>query len=66
MHQYSVSRARKRKMRSCYLVYAERRDQQRYGGHKININIGGSNAPTMSEALAKEASALLAQISKDK
>ena len=45
--------------------YAERRDQQRYGGHKVNINIGGGNAPSMSEALAKDASALIAQMGKE-
>jgi len=43
--------------------YAERRDQQRYGGHKININIGERSATTTSEALLeKEAKDLIAQI----
>ena len=41
--------------------YAERRDQQRYDGHRVNINIG-DNVPTMSEALEKEAKDLVAQI----
>ncbi len=44
--------------------YAERRDQQRYGGHKVNINIGDS-VPTMSEALGEEASAILASLGKE-
>jgi len=43
--------------------YAERRDQQRYGGHRLNINVGNS-VPTMSEALEKEAKDLVAQIAK--
>ncbi|MGI9286545.1 MAG: hypothetical protein ACR2P1_14250 [Pseudomonadales bacterium] len=37
--------------------YAERRDQQRYGSNKVNVNIGGS-VPTTSEALGKDISAL--------
>jgi len=44
--------------------YAERRDQQRYGGHRVNINIG-DNVPTMSEALEKEAKELVAQLGKE-
>ncbi len=41
--------------------YAERRDK-RYGGHKVNINVGNS-VPTMSEELLeKEAKDLVAQI----
>jgi hypothetical protein len=43
--------------------YAERRDQQRYGGNRLNINIG-DNTPTMSEALSEDASALVARIRK--
>jgi len=43
--------------------YAERRDQQRYGGHKVNINIGERSAPTTSDALLeKEAKDLVALI----
>jgi len=41
--------------------YAERRDQQRYGGHKVNINVGERNIPS-EELLEKEAKALVAQI----
>jgi len=44
--------------------YAERRDQQRYGGHKVNINIGDS-VPTMSEALGEDVSAILASLDKE-
>jgi len=44
--------------------YAERRDQQRYGGHKVNINIGDS-VPTMSEALGEDVSAILASLGKE-
>jgi len=43
--------------------YAERRDQQRYGGHKVNINIG-NNVPATSEALEEDLSVILAQIRK--
>ena len=43
--------------------YAERRDQQKYGGNRVNINIG-DNTPTMSEALSEDASALVARIRK--
>jgi len=43
--------------------YAERRDQQRYGGHKVNINIGERSAPTTSDTLLeKEAKDLVALI----
>jgi hypothetical protein len=45
--------------------YAERRDQQRYGGHKVNVNIGTSNVPTMSDALGEDLSVLLAQLVKE-
>ncbi len=38
--------------------------QKRYGGHKVNINIGDS-VPTMSEALGEEASAILASLGKE-
>jgi len=44
--------------------YAERRNQQRYGGHKVNINIGDS-VPTMSEALGEDVSAILASLDKE-
>jgi len=44
--------------------YAERRNQQRYGGHKVNINIGDS-VPTMSEALGEDVSAILAILDKE-
>jgi hypothetical protein len=44
--------------------YAERRDQQRYGGHKVNVNIGNNSVPAMSDALDEDLSALLAQIVK--
>ena len=43
--------------------YAERRDQQRYGGNRLNIIIG-DNAPTVSEALGEDAMALVARIRK--
>ena len=43
--------------------YAERRDQQRYGGHKLNINIGERSAtPTSDALLEKEAKDLVALI----
>ena len=45
--------------------YAERRDQQRYGGHKVNVNIGNNSVPAMSDALDEDLSALLAQIGKE-
>jgi len=41
--------------------YAERRDQQRYGGNKVTVNIG-SSVPTTSEALEKDVKDLIAQI----
>jgi len=41
--------------------YAERRDK-RYGGHKVNINIGDSAPTTSEELLEKDAKALVAQI----
>jgi len=43
--------------------YAERRDQQRYGGHRVNINVVERNIPS-EELLEKEAKALVAQIAK--
>ena len=43
--------------------YAERRDQQRYGGHRLNINVGERSMST-EEALGKDASALIAHIVK--
>jgi len=45
--------------------YAERRDQQRYGGHKVNVNIGNNNVPATTEALDRDISALLDQIGKE-
>jgi hypothetical protein len=42
--------------------YAERRDQQRYGGNKVNVNIGCNSVPTTSEALEKDIKELIAQI----
>ena len=45
--------------------YAERRDK-RYGGHRVNINIGERSAPTTSDALlekdAKDLVALIAVV----
>ncbi len=35
--------------------YAERRDQQRYGGHRANINVGNNSVST-EEALGEDAS----------
>jgi len=43
--------------------YAERRDQQRYGGHRLNINVVERNISS-EELLEKEAKALVAQIAK--
>ncbi len=43
--------------------YAERRDQQRYGGHKVNINVGERNISS-EELLEKDAKALVALIAK--
>jgi hypothetical protein len=45
--------------------YTERRDQQRYGGNRLNINIG-DNALTVSEPLGADARALVARIRKVK
>ncbi len=42
--------------------YAERRDQQRYGGHRLNINVGERRISS-EELLEKEAKDLIAQIS---
>jgi len=42
--------------------YAERRDQQRYGGHRLNINVVERNISS-EELLEKEAKDLVAQIS---
>ncbi len=44
--------------------YTERRDPERYGGHKVNINIGNS-VPTMSEALGEDVSAILDRLGKE-
>jgi len=38
--------------------YAERRDQQRYGGHRVNINVGNSSMST-EEELDEDAITLL-------
>ena len=43
--------------------YAERRDQQRYGGHRVNINVVERNISS-EELLEKDAKALVAQIAK--
>ncbi len=43
--------------------YAERRDQQRYGAHRVNINVVERNIPS-EELLEKEAKALVALIAK--
>ncbi len=42
--------------------YAERRDQQRYGGHKVNINIGERNISSEELLLEKDAKDLVALI----
>ena len=42
--------------------YAERRDQQRYGSNKVNVNIGNNSVPTMSDALDEDISALFARL----
>lgn len=44
--------------------YAERRDQQRYGGHWANINVGNNSVST-EEALGEDASTLLAHLLKE-
>jgi len=41
--------------------YAERRDQQRYGGHRVNINVVERNISS-EELLEKEAKDLVALI----
>ncbi len=41
--------------------YAERRDQQRYGGHKVNINVVERNISS-EELLEKDAKDLVALI----
>jgi hypothetical protein len=43
--------------------YAERRDQKRYVGNRLNINVGERCVST-EEALVKDARALVAQIRK--
>jgi len=43
--------------------YAERRDQQRYGGHRVNINVVERNISS-DELLEKEAKDLVALIAK--
>ncbi len=43
--------------------YAERRDQQRYGGHRVNINVVERNISS-EELLEKEAKDLVALIAK--
>ena len=43
--------------------YAERREQQRYGSNRVNINIGERSIST-EEALVEDAKALVAQIAK--
>ena len=45
--------------------YAERRDQQRYGSNKVNVNIGNNSVPAMSDALGEDLSVLLAQLGKE-
>jgi len=42
--------------------YAERRDQQRYGGHRLNINVREERNISSEELLEKEAKDLIAQI----
>ncbi len=42
--------------------YAERRDQQRYGGHRLNINVREERNISSEELLEKEAKDLRAQI----
>ncbi len=41
--------------------YAERRDQQRYGGSRVNINVGERSIST-EELLEKDVKDLIAQI----
>ena len=45
--------------------YAERRDQQRYGGHKVNVNIGSERNISTEEALGEDISVLLANLVKE-
>jgi len=42
--------------------YAERRDQQRYSGHRLNINVREERNISSEELLEKEAKDLIAQI----
>ena len=42
--------------------YAERRDQQRYGGHKVNINVVERNISSEELLLEKDAKDLVALI----
>jgi len=45
--------------------YAERRDQQRYGSNKVNVNIGSERNISTEEALEEDISVLLAQLVKE-
>ncbi len=42
--------------------YAERRDQQRYGGHRLNINVREERNISSEELLEKDAKDLVALI----
>ncbi len=44
--------------------YAERRDQQRYGGNRLNINVREERNISSEELLEKEAKSLVALIAK--
>jgi len=44
--------------------YAERRDQQRYGGHRLNINVREEKNISSEELLETDAKALVALIAK--
>jgi len=44
--------------------YAERRDQQRYGGNRLNINVREEKNISSEELLEKDAKALVALIAK--
>jgi len=44
--------------------YAERRDQQQYGGHRANINVGNNGVST-EEALGENARTLLDYLGKE-
>ena len=57
---FPLARARERWRIATW--YAERRDSERYGGQRLNINIIG--LVTMSEALVEEAGTLLDHIAK--